>query len=130
DLSRRKEAPGAQHAAALDHTAVHDRRAHSDERLVFQTAAVNETHMPDEHVITDERLEALGGHVHDGPVLQIGAGTHADHVHVATYDAVEPDARPLADPDVANDMRARGNERGLVNGRRNAAIRRYVAWCW
>lgn len=51
----------------------------------------------------------------NGRVLDVRSGADADKIHVAADDGPEPNARILADLDIADNDGIIGNERGFVN---------------
>ena len=72
-------------------------------------------HVAHQHVVADDRGEAFAvviGTVamHDGAVLKVGPRAHANGIHVAAQNAVEPDTGLGADLDIADDHSVRCNE--------------------
>jgi hypothetical protein len=62
------------------------------------------------YAVSENRREPSLRHVNDRVVLDVGVLTDSYMVTIAAQDAIEPDAGVLADVDVANYVRAFGDE--------------------
>ena len=95
----------------------------SDERAIFQNAAVHHRQMADQHIIADQRRKTLGlagaraVAMDDAAILHVGARADDDAVDVGTDHAIVPDARIRADLDIADDAASRRDEGAVMNAR-------------
>jgi hypothetical protein len=89
---------------------------------------MNDGHMPNEHIIPNNRPMRFAGDVDDTAILNVAAGTNADAVAITPHHAVEPDAAACTDMNIANDLRAGGNEHVIGNdGRKGTeAVHRHM----
>src|SRR4051812_6447140 len=96
--------------------------SHPDRYSMANRRSVNDCRVTDRHVIADDAW-APGVDVQHRAVLDVGAGTDAYWRNVTANDGVEPDARPGADLDVANDYRSRRNEYACCDSRQDVVER-------
>ena len=61
--------------------------------------------------------------VQHAPVLDVGTGANLDPVHVAPQDNIHPNTAFCADLDVADDLGALVDERGLGDPGRSGGVR-------
>ena len=61
--------------------------------------------VPDRDLVAEGGGMRVAHHVDDGAVLEVGAGSDADAVDVSANDDVHPDARGVANLDIADDLR-------------------------
>ena len=106
-LARRQQRTGRQHAARLDDRAVQHGRTHADETAILDGAGVDDGRVPDGHVIAEDAGKGHAVHMQDRAVLDIRPRADPDEIGVAAQHAVEPDARPCPDLDIAHDHRRR-----------------------
>src|SRR5262245_11406557 len=86
-----------------------------DQAAVLYAASVKHCGMADGHALPDDGCKSATGHVDHRVVLDIRAVTDADVIAVAAQNAVEPDARVLAQLNVANYLRAGRDKRIFWN---------------
>ena len=101
-----QQRPGRDDRVTAHDGAVEDDGAHADQHPVLDRAAMDERAVADGHLVTDVGRVRAPHHVHDGAVLDVGAGADADLVDVAAHHAVHPDARLRADHHIPDDLGA------------------------
>src|SRR5918993_2478874 len=79
------------YGACADLRAVQDRRAHADEAVVPDLAPVHYRVVAEDAAVTNDHGVARIG-VQDAPVLDVGPGSNADGLRVATQHGPVPDA--------------------------------------
>ena len=107
-LSFRDERARSDEASAADDGTVEHHRVDSDERAVLHRASVQHRMVAHADVRAEGEGKALVD-VQNRRVLDIGAVADGDAVVVAAHDAVEPDARLVAEHDGADDGRVVGD---------------------
>ena len=126
-FARREHCASRQHPVCFDHAAVHHYGPQTYKATIFDDATVQHHHMADEHIVTNERRVAtaavkVGIAMDDGAILNVGARANPDTVHITTDHTIEPDAGPLTNLNIADDLAAGGDEGGVVHLRRFALI--------
>ena len=89
-------APAPTMQSSRDASAVEDDRAHADERIVADGAAVQDRTMADGAAAAD-RYRAAGVGVDDRKLLEVALGANDDRLAIAAQDRAEPDADVLAE---------------------------------
>ena len=112
-LALRYERARADKTILSEHSAVQNDRAHTDERTVADRAAVQDRAVSHGHVFPDVHRGAGVG-MYDHAVLQIGAVADDDLRRLRTQDRMEINAAMPSDPNMADEVGVRRNERGRV----------------
>jgi hypothetical protein len=110
---------GADETIAADSGAVQKRRAHPNETVFANRAAMQDCVMADGAVLTDGQRKAQVG-VQQRSILHVGAGANEYFFDVAAQDGAEPDRHTGFEPHLADDVRARRDPEPAVaweNGR-------------
>ena len=115
------EGAGGDDGAAADGGTGEDGGVHADEDVVFDGAGVDDGAVADGHETADEAWAVILD-VQAGRVLYIGVRANPDTADVAAHDGCGPDARVLADFDIAEDDGTGGEESFFVDFRGVALI--------
>ena len=99
------ERPGGDDGILRDLGAIQHDGAHPDEHAVVQRAAVDDSPMPNGHLVADARGMSVAHHVDDCAVLNVRAPADGDAVDVSADHHVHPDTAVLPDRDVSNELR-------------------------
>lgn len=105
----------ADEALFADNGAIENGRTHADQNFITDRAGMDYGGVTDGDVVADETGE-LVREVKNGIVLDVGMVADDDAVDVASNDGVIPDARVVAEGDVAEDDRAFGDINVLAKG--------------
>jgi len=97
---------GADETIAADFCAVQKRRAHPDEAVFADRAAMQDRVMADCAILTDGQRKAQVG-VQQRSILHVGAGANENLLGVAAQNGAEPDRHIGFEPHLADDLRAR-----------------------
>ncbi|MEY2944037.1 MAG: hypothetical protein RLY97_2051, partial [Pseudomonadota bacterium] len=128
-FARGEHRPRRQHGVTFHRAAIHHNRAQSDKGAVLQYTAVDHCHVPNQHVIADDRGKAIRAlrfgavAMNHGAVLDIAACADDNAVGVAAYHAIIPDAAVCADLDIANDPTT-GRDKGAGMDAGGFAVKR------
>lgn len=118
----RDHRPGGDDAPAPDARAVQDDAAHADEAAVLDGAAVQRDGVADGDPLAEDDLVLVAHAVQHAVVLDVGVGAHADGGHVAAQHGAHPDARVLAEGDIADELRGFVHVGRLGDARRDAFV--------
>ena len=95
---------------------VEQHRAHADQAVIADGAAVQHDHVADGDALADADDDAAIG-VDDGPVLDIAVFADDNLVRIAAYRAVPPDGRIFCHLHVGHDDSVGGDPAFRIKGR-------------
>jgi Uma2 family endonuclease len=110
DHSLGDEGVGANDAMSPDLRVIEDGRAHTDQTIRPDLAAMQHDAMADRDVVVENEGVLILHHVKDASILDVGVFPDPDVVYVTANDGVEPDARMIADLDIPDDNRPFSDE--------------------
>ncbi len=103
DCIFRDQGAGSHHGIFTDDRAVHDDGAHTNQHSILDRTAVQNHFVADCHIVADDQRVCIMGHMQHAEVLDVGAISDSNVVHVPSNDSMEPDAAVLSHDDVADD---------------------------
>src|SRR5258708_580572 len=99
-----KKGAGGDNGSRSDARAIEDEGAHADEAAGFDRAAVEDSVVAYRDIVAHVHAVLSFHAVEDRVVLNVRIMADADLLYVAPEDGVHPDARVLADSDVADEL--------------------------
>ena len=100
------ETSGAQHHEFADLGPIQDHTTHSDQGKIANAAGMEHRRMSDRDVVADDRGMSLIGHVHNAIVLNVTSIAHPNVIYIPTQYGPKPNARIVANPNIAVNMTA------------------------
>jgi hypothetical protein len=87
--------------------AIQDNRADAYKRVILDRAAVNYRRMTDRYAISYYSWELIVSNVHNSPILDVRVSADSYLVDIRSNNAIEPDARLLAQMHIADNLSTR-----------------------
>ena len=120
---RRNQTSSGDERISADARAVQNNRADSNQTAGFDITAVQRHAMSERYFVFQNRVVRFRGDVNYRSVLNICPRADANRIHVGAQNRAVPNARLLADFDIADDNGVFGDKSSFVNSRFDAAKR-------